>query len=85
MSAGRGFCEQLGLPTGLSWQPLGCTSCDGVEESVWLPPLTTVSLESLLRQWWAEQLLLGHLSSGFSAGREACLSENWSCNRSERK
>ena len=84
MSTGQGFCELLGFLSGPSCQPLGWTRCDGIKESVWSSTLTSFSLESLLRQWRAEQLLWGCLLSGCSAGREACLSESWSCDRSER-
>ena len=52
---------------------------------MWLPPLASFSLGLLLFQWQAEKSFWGHLSSLYSAGAEACLSENWSCDRSERK
>ena len=85
MSAGWGSVSSWGSLLDFLAHLLGALVMLGVKESVWLPPLGSFSLGSLLNRWWAEQLFWGHLSSGCSAGGEAYLSENWSYNISERK
>lgn len=61
MSAGWGSVSSWGSLLDFLAHLLGALVMLGVKESVWLPPLGSFSLGSLLNRWWAEQLFWGHL------------------------